>query len=151
MSIQTELDRLQTAKADLKTAIEGKGVTVPDTTTLDGYGALVSQIQAGGGGGGDIPSGSVYFPDLLTPYAPIFIICRDGTSRVVYTRTNYINNETIPNVSFLCLQMNDGGATGYQISGEYTVRAAIGEGDSGIVYQITGDCVFSKKSAGGAN
>lgn len=151
MSIQTELDRLQTAKADLKTAIEGKGVTVPDTTTLDGYGTLVGKIQTGGGGGGDLPSGNVYFPDLLTPYAPIYILCRDGTSRVLYARTNYINNETVPNVSFLCLQMNDGGTTGYQISGEYVVQAAVEGGAAGIVYQITGDCVFSKKNVGGAN
>ena len=48
MSIQTELDRLQTAKADLKTALQDKGVTVLDATTLDGYGALVAQITAGG-------------------------------------------------------------------------------------------------------
>jgi len=47
MSVQTELHRIQTAKADLKTAIQAKGVTVPDNTTLDGYGSLVSQISTG--------------------------------------------------------------------------------------------------------
>ena len=49
MSISTEIARLQQAKADLKTAIEAKGVTVPAATTLDGYAALVDQIQQGGG------------------------------------------------------------------------------------------------------
>lgn len=49
MSVQTEIDRLRAAKAELKTAIEEKGVTVPDTATLDGYGALVAEIRAGGG------------------------------------------------------------------------------------------------------
>lgn len=48
MSISTEIARLQQAKADLKTAIEAKGVTVPAATTLDGYAALVDQIQQGG-------------------------------------------------------------------------------------------------------
>lgn len=48
MSIATEIQRLQTAKADLKTAIEGKGVTVPSNTTLDGYANLVGQISSGG-------------------------------------------------------------------------------------------------------
>lgn len=48
MSVQTQIDRLNTAKKDLKTAIEAKGVTVPAETTLDGYGALVAQIEAGG-------------------------------------------------------------------------------------------------------
>ena len=50
MSIQTELTRLTNAKAAIKTAIEGKGVTVPDTTLLDGMAALIESIEAGGGG-----------------------------------------------------------------------------------------------------
>lgn len=51
MSIASEISRLQTAKANLKTSIEGKGVTVPSATTLDGYPALVDAISGGGGGG----------------------------------------------------------------------------------------------------
>lgn len=47
MSVATEISRLQTAKADLKTAIEAQGVTVPSSTTLDGYAALVGQISGG--------------------------------------------------------------------------------------------------------
>lgn len=54
MSIATEITRLQTAKADLKTAIEAKGVTVPSATKLGGYANLVESI----------PSGSA----VLTPY-----------------------------------------------------------------------------------
>ena len=49
MSIATEIIRLQTAKADLKTAIEAKGVTVSSATTLDGYATLVGEITSGGG------------------------------------------------------------------------------------------------------
>lgn len=49
MSIATEITRLQTAKADLKTAIEAKGVTVSSATKLDGYAALVGKITTGGG------------------------------------------------------------------------------------------------------
>ena len=49
MSIQTELTRLTNAKAAIKTAIEGKGVTVPDTTLLDGMAALIESIEIGGG------------------------------------------------------------------------------------------------------
>lgn len=49
MSIATEISRLQTAKGDLKTSIEAKGVTVPDATKIDGYAALVDQIQTGSG------------------------------------------------------------------------------------------------------
>lgn len=54
MSIATEISRLQTAKADLKTAIEAKGVTVPSSATIDTYDDYVSQIS--GGGGSQTPS-----------------------------------------------------------------------------------------------
>ena len=47
MSIQTDLTRLQSAKAAIKAAIEGKGVTVPDATLLDGMAALIESIEAG--------------------------------------------------------------------------------------------------------
>ena len=50
MSIQTELTRITNAKAAIKTAIEGKGVTVPAGTLLDGMAALINGIEAGGGG-----------------------------------------------------------------------------------------------------
>ena len=49
MAISDEITRLQQAKADLKTAIEGKGVTVPSNATLDDYADLVDSIEAGGG------------------------------------------------------------------------------------------------------
>ena len=49
MSIQTELTRLTNAKAAIKTAIEGKGVTVPEATLLDGMASLIESIEAGGG------------------------------------------------------------------------------------------------------
>ena len=49
MSIRTELTRLTNAKAAIKAAIEGKGVTVPDATLLDGMAALIEAIEAGGG------------------------------------------------------------------------------------------------------
>ena len=49
MSIQTELSRIINAKTAIKAAIEGKGVTVPDATLLDGMASLIESIEAGGG------------------------------------------------------------------------------------------------------
>ena len=49
MSVQTEITRLEAAKAAIKTAVEGKGVTVPAGTLLDGMAALIESIQTGGG------------------------------------------------------------------------------------------------------
>lgn len=47
MSIAAEITRLQGAKADLRTAIQGKGVTVPAAAKLDDYAGYVSQIPTG--------------------------------------------------------------------------------------------------------
>lgn len=47
MSVQTEITRLIEAKAAIKNAIERKGVSVPDTTTLDGMAVYIDSIVAG--------------------------------------------------------------------------------------------------------
>ena len=49
MSVQSEITRLENAKAAIKAAIEGKGVTVPEDTLLDGMASLIESIEAGGG------------------------------------------------------------------------------------------------------
>ena len=54
MSIANEIQRLQSAKADIKTAIENKGVTVGDGT-LDTFAQKISEIS--GGGSGDYEQG----------------------------------------------------------------------------------------------
>lgn len=48
--IETKINGIASAKAAIKAAIEGKGVTVPDATLLDGMAALIESIEAGGGG-----------------------------------------------------------------------------------------------------
>ena len=89
MSIQTELARITNAKAAIKTAIEGKGVTVPDGTLLDGMAALIESIEAGGGGSGNFATGTFTTTDDITSnivinhnlgVKPKFIIvlCTDG-------------------------------------------------------------------------
>lgn len=52
MSISSEILRLQTAKASIKTSIENKGVTVPSSATLDDYSVYVDEIEGGGTTGG---------------------------------------------------------------------------------------------------
>ena len=69
MSVQSEITRLANAKTALATAIEGKGVTVPEGTKLDGMAALVEAIEAGGG---SIYTGSFSFEsDETWPSLPI--------------------------------------------------------------------------------
>ena len=63
MSIQTELTSITNAKAAIKTAVEGKGVTVPDGTLLDGMASLIDSIEAGGG---NVASGTFTPADRLS-------------------------------------------------------------------------------------
>lgn len=48
MSISTEIQRIMTAKANIKAAIENKGVTVGDET-IDTYAEKIDEISSGGG------------------------------------------------------------------------------------------------------
>ena len=73
MSIQSELTRLTNAKAAIQTAIEGKGVTVPSGTLLDGMAALIESIEAGG---------------LPSPFTKI------STGTVLFTSLQYMNDIT---------------------------------------------------------
>ena len=48
MSIASEISRLQSAKASIKTSIQGKGVTVPSSATLDDFSDYIDAISTGG-------------------------------------------------------------------------------------------------------
>lgn len=47
MSVATELNRIIGAKADIKTAVANKGVTIPDDKLIDEYADYIDQIQTG--------------------------------------------------------------------------------------------------------
>lgn len=64
MSIQSEITRIESAKTAIATAIEGKGVTVPDGTLLDGMASLIESIEAGGG----ISYGTITIAEESSPY-----------------------------------------------------------------------------------
>lgn len=87
MSIQTELTRITNAKAAIKAAVEGKGVTVPDGTLLNGMAALIESIEAGGGGG--VVTGSFTQAETFNIYSKVFSIdtgATDVQQGIVYLR-----------------------------------------------------------------
>ena len=47
MSVQSEVNRLEQAKADIKTAMQAKGITVPSDATLDEYAELLAEMVVG--------------------------------------------------------------------------------------------------------
>lgn len=104
MSIQTELARITNAKAAIKTAIEGKGVTVPAGTLLDGMAALIESIEAGGGGeyiveeGQFVPTanirdyGSIEHSLGVAPFFYVIFLSESSSMNInVSTNTNMLN------------------------------------------------------------
>lgn len=112
MSVATEITRIQGAKADLKTSIEAKGVTVPSATLISGYAALVDQISTGGGipdsdglidleiATGDQSGVSSftlsYLPKYLLKYTPSSAVTDRGGFTIPQTAVTY------PNVVWSC-------------------------------------------------
>ena len=102
MSVQSEISRLESAKTKLKTAIEGKGVTVPESAKLDGYAALVEQISGGGGSkGGRVHL--TYDKGGGQASISITIIYSDGTVEAIFD--NYDSNLPKP-VAFISAVYN---------------------------------------------
>ena len=73
MSVQTEITRIESAKTAIATAIEGKGVTVPDGTLLDGMAPLIESIEAGGGDF-SIQAGTITFAESYKPHSTPLVI-----------------------------------------------------------------------------
>ena len=126
MSVHSEIARLETAKAAIKTAIEGKGVTVPEATLLDGMAALIESIEAGGASG---ISFGVYTPATtgydhtiehgLGTIPKIFVICcgtysQESSKRYMLDFAHGFSDRN------LIYQMN-------RVTGEYTPRGTIVE------------------------
>lgn len=87
MSIASEITRLQTAKADLKTAIEGKGVSVPSSAKLDAYPALVESISEGS------------IEDLITKENLVRIVVTLGNRDFTLDASNNFTDESNPKVT----------------------------------------------------
>lgn len=85
MSISSEITRLQNAKADIKSSIEEKGVTVPSTATLDEYSELIDSIPAGGG---DIDWSAIGFDSM--PQA-----IQDGYDYAIEIKNNWDPEATL--------------------------------------------------------
>ena len=145
MSVQTQIDRLASAKAAIKTAIEGKGVTVADSANLDAFAALIDSIEAGGGGSGGFAYGLIIPADMMASQleiehglgavpAVIFIAAADNTNEV-YSRASPYGQ------SFLYAIREDGGSrynSRYQFAdaAKYKVGPIYDHLASGMAYNL---------------
>lgn len=78
MSLESEITRISNAKADIKTAIEQRGVDVSEEARIDDYAGYVNQI------GAEEEEFTVRFYDF------------DGTIVAQYTRSAFINLSAMP-------------------------------------------------------
>ena len=109
MSIQTELTRITNAKAAIKTAIEGKGVTVPDGTLLSGMAALIESIEAGGGSG-NVASGTFTPADRLSDVTVEHGLGVAPSTIVVVPMPTGAVDQTVP-IAFYIAKKDVGGIT----------------------------------------
>lgn len=116
MSIATEIQRLQTAKSDLKTAIEAKGVTVPSSAKIDTYSSYVSQISGGGGSSEDLKKiidrtiASIVIPsDVTTIGSYAFYDCSSLTSVTIPNSVTSIGGSAFSNTNILRVNSNTNG------------------------------------------
>lgn len=120
MSIVDEITRLTSAKADIKAAIEAKGVSVPSSALLDAFPSYVSAISGGGGGVSveafavsangvyTAPSGVAYSPVTVTvpmggiQYADIAVRTVSGyaTGSPAFVASNAFQSCSMTGVSF---------------------------------------------------
>lgn len=59
MSIESEIERINQAKASIITSIAGKGVSVPSGVQIEGLSDLIGQISTGSSGGLVVKSGAI--------------------------------------------------------------------------------------------
>lgn len=86
MSIASEITRLQTAKADLKTSIENKGVSVSASATLDDYANYVDSIHTGGSATEDLLWTN---PDPTVEFAPQTVTLSGSLLDYEYVKIGY--------------------------------------------------------------
>ena len=114
MTVQNEITRLAGAKADLKTAIEAKGVTVPEEAGLESYPALVEQISTG-----------IESLDESTPTTLNGILKGNGTSLgVAVAGVDYVATESDPTVPSWAKAENKPTYTAAEVGAEATGAVA---------------------------
>ena len=110
-TIAENLSRIQSAKTDIKEAIEAKGVTVPSSATIDTYSDYVSQISGGGGTSYETElmgiidrkiSGSLTIPSGVTSIGDyVFSDCSSLTSVNIPSGATSIGNSAFHSCSGL--------------------------------------------------
>jgi hypothetical protein len=106
MSIATEIQRLQTAKVDIKTAIENKGVEVGNGT-IDTYAEKIGEISVGGSLGLERYAKQILFASLNLFGKEEVTLNLDNATSLNGLFRSYVqedDNTTVKHLTINCLQ-----------------------------------------------
>ena len=133
MSIQTELARLTNAKAAIQTAIEGKGVTVPSGTLLDGMAALIDAIEAGGGV--KIASGTIVLSEPSSKVEFTHNFGEGANFLTIFTSESSVNSD--PGLFLLITSRRRAVIARNNSSGSKTININVGKNSGSSTSDVT--------------
>lgn len=142
MSIQSEIERMVSAKENLRTSIINKGVDIPQDIKIDEYSSYVDKINVSSGN-----SGGIVTFKYSSGYngQECMILYSDGTSEIFSSsNNNNFNGELSKRVLYVVsigsssssIQINSGNAT---LLGEISHTALFTSIQTQIV-RVDGDC-----------
>lgn len=126
MTIAENLNRIEQAKADIKTAIESKGVYVDAADRIDVYAEKIASIEQGQGGGGECNLGVLemaIIPETGSLYREASEDGLDGYSLVNVNAYDYGNRQHKYGQAFVLMGM--GAGDGMSADSPYTVPQVI--------------------------
>lgn len=94
-TISDELNRLIQAKAGIKSALEEKGLTIGDSSTLDEFPGLIQEMQTGGSGGINVSTVRALIQGNITEFT-----IPEGTTQIrgyAFFNDTHLTDISIPN------------------------------------------------------
>ena len=148
MSVATELTRIQTAKSNIKAAIEAKGVSIPSTATIDTYPTYVQEIPQGGGSGETkdyfkitnrtATAGTVTFTQSGSVYNLKLKISSDGTNWDNYDMSA-TTTVTLPANGYIMLDGSENIMWSYNGNQRWQINADVDHDVSGKISTLLGN------------
>lgn len=155
MSIAEQVQRLQTAKADIRTAIMNKGVSVPETSSLSRYAGYIDDIeQSGGGGASEIVDNPAYFYDECVDTVKKINELRNNNTFVMFFITDSHVYTSSNNMQYLDAQLASMYAIARMIKPDLVVHGGDmtnGSEKKSITIGYTDHIVESMREIGGTN
>lgn len=111
MSVENQIDRINQAKLDLRTAIQNQGVTVPDDAKIDTYSAYVNGISTVRSVSGVLPDDGGNVPltiENLDGLSDIKVVSTSTAESGTPASVEVVKSGSVANLSFIIPKGADG-------------------------------------------